>query len=215
MSGKRKGPKPPASLGDLSSEDQRLWRHVVRDAEPLTGRDKLRSKLDDLREQAAAQPAGQPSVQPIEGRRDKAAGGSPDGAHARSTSAPARPAPAARKPAAPLVHGARDGLDRAKAERLRRGKLPIEATLDLHGLRQAEAHRRLGRFLADCQDAGKRCVIVVTGKGLYKEEGGVLRSAVPRWLNEPGNCERVLSFDYAQPKHGGTGALYILLRRRR
>jgi DNA-nicking Smr family endonuclease len=123
--------------------------------------------------------------------------------------------PAPASPPAPLSHGSRDGLDRRKAERLSRGKLPIEATLDLHGLRQAEAHRRLEIFLADCQAAGKRCVLVVTGKGLHKEEGGVLRSAVPRWLNEMPNRSRVLSFDYAQQKHGGTGALYVLLRRRR
>src|SRR3546814_8216446 len=84
----------------------------------------------------------------------------------------------------PLLHGSRDGLDGRKAERLSRGKLPIEASLDLHGLRQAEAHRRLEAFLAESQAAGKRCVLVVTGKGLHKEEGGVLRSAVPRWLNE-------------------------------
>ena len=121
----------------------------------------------------------------------------------------------AKKTEAPLVHGSRDGLDRRKAERLRRGKLPIEATLDLHGLRQAEAHRRLERFLAESQAAGKRCVIVVTGKGVHKDQGGVLRAAVPRWLNEAPNRARVLSFDYAQQKHGGTGALYILLRRRR
>ncbi|HEY9537976.1 MAG TPA: Smr/MutS family protein, partial [Kiloniellaceae bacterium] len=120
-----------------------------------------------------------------------------------------------KQPPAELSHGSRDGLDRRKAERLSRGKLPIEATLDLHGLRQAEAHRRLDDFLADSQAAGKRCVLVVTGKGLHKEEAGVLRSAVPRWLNEAPNRSRVLSFDYAQPKHGGSGALYVLLRRRR
>ena len=124
--------------------------------------------------------------------------------------------PAARaQPPGPLSHGSRDGLDRRKAERLSRGKLPIEASLDLHGLRQAEAHRRLETFLAESQAAGKRCVLVVTGKGLHKEEAGVLRSAVPRWLNEAPNRSRVLSFDYAQQKHGGTGAIYVLLRRRR
>ncbi|HIP78018.1 MAG TPA: hypothetical protein EYH07_06110, partial [Kiloniellaceae bacterium] len=106
-------------------------------------------------------------------------------------------------------------LDRRKAERLRRGKLPIEATLDLHGLRQAEAHRRLEHFLADSQAAGKRCVLVVTGKGATRAEPGVLRSALPLWLNQSPNRERVLSFDYAQQKHGGTGAVYILLRRKR
>ena len=82
-------------------------------------------------------------------------------------------------------------------------------------LRQAEAHRRLELFLADCQAAGKRCVLVVTGKGATRAEAGVLRSALPHWLNQPPNRARVLSFDYAQQKHGGTGAVYILLRRKR
>ncbi len=208
MAGKRKGP-PNGTRGggpgsaDISGEDRHLWDHVRRQADPLLGRDRLRSKFDDLREEATRQaPVPQP---------------------AKPAPRPARPAPrpsakpaVARREPSPLQHGSRgDGLDRRKAERLKRGKLPIEATLDLHGLRQHEAHRRLGHFLAECQDAGKRCVVVVTGKGLHKEEGGVLRAAVPRWLNEPGNRERVLSFDYTQPKHGGTGALYILLRRRR
>lgn len=211
MAGKRKGPpngtrKAGSASSDISGEDRHLWDHVRRQADPLLGRDRLRSKFDDLREEATRQaPVPQPA---------KAA---PKAASARQARAAPRTAPnPVRREPAPLQHGSRgDGLDRRKAERLKRGKLPIEATLDLHGLRQHEAHRRLGQFLAQCQDAGKRCVVVVTGKGLHKEEGGVLRAAVPRWLNEPGNRERVLSFDYTQPRHGGTGALYILLRRRR
>ncbi len=207
MTGKRKGPPSGSPKPAVSSEDRRLWQHVVRDAEPLTGRDRLRSRLDDLNESAERRPQGP--------NRDKAAGPASPNARRSAPLPMARPVPAAKKTEAPLVHGSRDGLDRRKAERLRRGKLPIEATLDLHGLRQAEAHRRLERFLAESQAAGKRCVIVVTGKGVHKDQGGVLRAAVPRWLNEPPNRARVLSFDYAQQKHGGTGALYILLRRRR
>ena len=203
MSGKRRPPTVPVSVP--SSDDRRLWQHVVRDAEPLTGRDRLRSRLDDLRE-------GDEGQHP-EQRREKAPA-SP-AVRRRAVPSSARPLPATKKTEAPLVHGSRDGLDRRKAERLRRGKLPIEATLDLHGLRQAEAHRRLERFLAESQASGKRCVLVVTGKGVHKDQGGVLRTAVPRWLNEAPNRARVLSFDYAQQKHGGTGALYILLRRRR
>lgn len=196
MTGKR---KPP-----LSPEDRRLWQHVVGQIKPLSGRDRLHSRAAELiREDLAEHPAARaPAPQ------KRRAGSAPGPA--------AKPPPTARPQApTPLSHGSRDNLDRRKAERLSRGKLPIEATLDLHGLRQADAHRRLEVFLADCQAAGKRCVLVVTGKGLHKEEGGVLRGAVPRWLNEAPNRARVLSFDYAQQKHGGTGALYILLRRRR
>ena len=203
MSGKSKNPRSAHPPGGLSPEDQRLWRHVSGQAAPLSGRDSLRSKLDDLLDEVSA--AGPLRHPPAPKQRKVAA------------AAVALPpvAPARRKAPEPLSHGSRDGLDGRKADRLRRGKLPIEATLDLHGLRQAEAHRRLERFLADCHVAGKRCVLVVTGKGLRKEEGGVLRAAVPLWLNEAPNRSRVLSFDYAQQKHGGTGALYVLLRRQR
>jgi DNA-nicking Smr family endonuclease len=196
MTGRRKS-RSQAGAG-LSAEDRRLWQHVAADIKPLSGRDRLRSRAAELLPDEAA-----PSAAAAPRRR-------------RVSAAPGETAPPPRpKPPAPLLHGSRDGLDRRKAERLSRGQLPIEASLDLHGLRQAEAHRRLEAFLADCQAAGRRCVLVVTGKGLHKEEAGVLRTAVPRWLNEQPNRARVLSFDYAQPRHGGTGALYVLLRRRR
>jgi DNA-nicking Smr family endonuclease len=91
----------------------------------------------------------------------------------------------------------------------------VDATLDLHGHTQAQAHRELSAFLAGAQAAGKRCVVVVTGKGIGTEGGGVLRAQVPRWLNEPENRPRVLAFDYAQPQHGGMGALYVLLRKKK
>ncbi|WP_420345895.1 Smr/MutS family protein [Pelagibius sp.] len=210
MGRKPKDPAPPdTARGALSPEDRQLWGHVTRQAEPLAGRDRLRSKTDDLREGAGrATTAAAPRGRPAQRRAAQPPGQAP------AQSPPQSPAAAGRQPP-PLVHGARDGLDRRKAERLRRGKLPIEATLDLHGLRQAEAHRRLELFLADCQAAGKRCVLVVTGKGATRAEAGVLRSALPHWLNQPPNRARVLSFDYAQQKHGGTGAVYILLRRKR
>jgi DNA-nicking Smr family endonuclease len=93
--------------------------------------------------------------------------------------------------------------------------LPVEDSIDLHGLTQNEAARALGSFLARAQDAGCRCVLVITGKGTTKDEGGVLRAMAPNWLNEPANRARVLAFDTAQPKHGGLGALYVLLKRKR
>jgi DNA-nicking Smr family endonuclease len=105
------------------------------------------------------------------------------------------------------------GLDRRTWLRLKRGQVSIEQTLDLHGRTQDEAHGALAGFLAAAQAAGRRCVLVVTGKGL--ESGGTLRHMVPRWLNEGDNRDRIVAFAPAQARHGGTGALYILLRRRR
>jgi DNA-nicking Smr family endonuclease len=102
-------------------------------------------------------------------------------------------------------------LDRRSWLRLKRGRVAIEAKLDLHGMTQERAHRALTSFLTEVQAAGRRTVLVVTGKGL--EQGGILRSMVPRWLGETGNRERVVAFCPAQPRHGGSGALYVLIRR--
>lgn len=107
------------------------------------------------------------------------------------------------------------GIDRANAERLKRGLRPIEARLDLHGLTQAEAHHRLVEFVEACYRDGRRCVLVITGRGLGPDGPGVLKRAVPRWLGETGLRRRVLAIAPAQPRHGGAGALYLLLRRQR
>ena len=118
-------------------------------------------------------------------------------------------------PAAFLSHGTLVGLDRRTGERLRRGKLPIEGYLDMHGMTQSEAYNALDNFVLDSQAAGKRCVLVITGKGNRGSKKGVLKEAVPQWLNEPSLRARVLAFDFATPRLGGTGALCILLRRTR
>lgn len=176
----------------LAPEDLALWRKVTGDAEPLR------------RREPAAEPDA-PAESGPRAARDKAP---------RPQPVPLRPKAAGRPPPE-LAHGAIADVDKRLVERLRRGRLPIEAVLDLHGHRQAEAERTLSAFLAESQAAGRRCVLVITGKGTVGEAGGVLRVQVPRWLNLPPNRARVLAFDYARPRHGGQGALYILLRRRR
>lgn len=135
------------------------------------------------------------------------------------------PKPAETRPAAPLAVPsvpstppplALDrfaGIDRANAERLKRGKHEVEARLDLHGMTQDEAHRALDTFIRASRVDGKRCVLVITGRG--KVGGGVLRSAVPRWLDEPQFRPHLLAIATAQPRDGGAGALYVMLRRTR
>lgn len=121
-----------------------------------------------------------------------------------------------RTPKAELTHGLAGDLDRRTLIRLRKGQLPVEGEIDLHGHTQEKAHRYLDQFLATSQMRGHRCVLVITGKGSRSEEPeGVLRAAVPRWLNQPANRSRVLAFAYATPAHGGEGAIYVLLRRLR
>jgi DNA-nicking Smr family endonuclease len=106
------------------------------------------------------------------------------------------------------------GIDRANAERLKRGLHRIEARLDLHGMTQAEAHQALSAFVAESRGIGRRCVLVITGRGRGQGGTGVLKTLVPRWLEEPALRPNVLAIAPAQPQHGGPGATYLLLRRR-
>ncbi len=178
-----------------SDADSDLWRAVTADVKPIA--------------RESAPPAGKEPAKP----------GSGDKPAAREKARPAvqiRPAAPPPKPAQPaLAHGAAAGLDRRSLERLRRGRMEIEAELDLHGHTRAEAHRELAAFIEGQAGAGRRCVIVITGKGSTREGGGVLKSAVPDWLNEPELREHVLAFSHARPNDGGEGALYVLLRRKR
>jgi DNA-nicking Smr family endonuclease len=115
------------------------------------------------------------------------------------------------------------GLDRRSAARLSKGALAIEARLDLHGLRQADAYAALRGFILEAVRRERRCVLVVTGKGrtergpppMGEEAPGVLKRNLPRWLEEPPLAGKVLALRQAMPQHGGEGAWYVLLRRRR
>ncbi len=125
--------------------------------------------------------------------------------------APARPQPGLP----PLVAGQGAGIDRRTDERLRRGELAIDGRIDLHGYTQTEAYDALCRFVDHSQRGGRRCLLIITGKGSISQGGGVLRGAVPRWLAEPGLRPRIVAIHRAQPQHGGDGAFYVLLKRRR
>ena len=106
-------------------------------------------------------------------------------------------------------------MDRRTISRFRHGHLSIESRLDLHGLGQTRAYVALRRFVDMAWRSGLRSVLVITGKGTRANgKIGVLRTAVPLWLNEPDLRPKVLSFTYAQPRDGGEGALYLLIRRR-
>ena len=131
--------------------------------------------------------------------------------------------PPAAKPAPPLA-----GYDAKKARRISAGRSAIERRMDLHGMRQSEAHAALRRFLFACHADGLRDVLIITGKGgparrrddgeaahwPEREERGVLKRNVPQWLAEPDLRAIVVSFRPAAIKHGGEGALYVHLRRK-
>ena len=178
-------------------DESALWRAAMQDVRPL------KKKSFERPRPAAAEPAA----------GSKAKSASKPNPASRPAARPIPPPAAPPRPHPELEHGKSAGLDRRSAERLRRGRLPIDGRLDLHGMTQAAAVERLAEFIAGAQSAGKRCILVITGKGLAG--GGILREQVPRWLNQPPNRGRVLAFDYAQAQHGGMGALYVLLKRRR
>ena len=141
---------------------------------------------------------------------------------AATASMPARPPEPTQRKAVP--RGAKLAapparLDRRLRQRLSRGRMAIEAAIDLHGMRQAEAHRALIGFLARAQRDRERLVLVVTGKGKsgvvdgLERETGVLRRAVPHWLRSPELRPLVVGFEEAASLHGGAGALYVQVRR--
>jgi DNA-nicking Smr family endonuclease len=181
----------------IPPEDLELWRHVAKSVRPIR-RHKPKKPVAKAKPEAAAKPPAPP------GKQKRAKAGPPP--------APPAPVPAPSKPHA-LTHGLSHGIDRRQAERFRKGKLEIEGKIDLHGRTQQAAHDDLIHFLRRARDHGKRCVLVVTGKGMTSSKTGILRQAVPRWLNEPAFRSLVLAFDYAEPQHGGEGALYVLLKR--
>lgn len=186
--GSKSAPPPPGA------NDALLWRRVQESAKPLARR----------------HPAPTPVFPPPPIR-------AADAPHTRRNAVPApRPVGPPPKPAPELRPDQAPGLDRSTHDKLRRGQLPIDGKLDLHGMDRERAHRALDQFLERSAAQGRRCVLVVTGKGGKKPgEPGVLRSEVPRWLNEPAHRARLLAFCPAQPRHGGSGALYLLLKRRR
>lgn len=113
-------------------------------------------------------------------------------------------------------------LDKRTDERLRKGQIPIEAHLDLHGFNQEQAHSAVNRFVQSAYHAHKRCVLIITGKGQTDADGlrdplspsgGILKQKLPQWLTHAPLASIVLKTYPAKPKDGGHGALYVYLRR--
>jgi DNA-nicking Smr family endonuclease len=98
--------------------------------------------------------------------------------------------------------------------KLRRGEFAVQAHLDLHGLLKTEARAELDAFLGRSRQQGKRCVLVVHGRGLHsKDQVPVLKEAVKRWMATDRFARHVLAFATARPHDGGAGAVYVLLKR--
>ncbi len=115
---------------------------------------------------------------------------------------------------AEYIEGAATGVDKRLLTSLRRGDFALQAHLDLHGMTRADAKEAVERFLVDSRRGGKRCVLIVHGRGLNsKDHIPVLKAQLQVWLHRGRIGKAVLAFATARPHDGGAGALYVLLRR--
>ena len=113
-----------------------------------------------------------------------------------------------------FIEGCTRGLDPHVLRRLRRGEFAVQGHVDLHGMTREEARTELEGFLARSRQTGKRCVLVVHGRGLHsKDQMPVLKDALKRWMSTARFADHVLAFSTARPHDGGLGAVYVLLRR--
>lgn len=113
------------------------------------------------------------------------------------------------------VEGLAEGIDRAHLDRLKRGRVPVQREIDLHGLEQREAGLAVRRQLQEAFASGERCVLIIHGRGTHSDLGPVLKEALLGWLCKPPLDRLVMAFASALPEDGGVGASYVLLRRQR
>ena len=184
-----------------SDDDMVLWQRAITEVKPL------KSKIE-LAEFAAlfAQPDHlvPPEVKPS-GPIQK-----PPVKPARRPIAATSPASVKKANPVDLRQGERAGIDTRTQRRLFRGDVPVDRRLDLHGLTAASAENRLAQFIETAARDGCRCVLVITGKGK-----GILRGLVSDWLKCQPLSPYILALAEARPHDGGSGALYVLLRRKR
>jgi DNA-nicking Smr family endonuclease len=179
----------------LSDEEEALWTGFTRSITPLRPAKSAKPSAKTVAKSSATSPA--------------ASAPAPSPARPRAVAPPEAPPPA--PPLAPL--------GRRLKQRVARGREPIDARIDLHGMTQHEAHTALLRFLHRAQANGAKTALVVTGKGKSAahrdaaHERGVLRRQVPLWLALPEFRPLIVGFDDAHVGHGGEGALYVRLRR--
>lgn len=200
---------------ELSPEEKRLWEHVSRQAEPL---------------RRASAPIVEPAPAMLLPPPATATASAPTKSPPRAPFLPAyRPpvsAPKTSAAASAVVGAASVGtLERGERRALRRRARDVDAVIDLHGMRQEEAHPALVHFVRSSCTLGRSIVLVVTGKGGAQgsqgvplmglgDERGVLRRQTPHWLRSAELRPFVLGFEEAAAHHGGSGALYVRLRRR-
>ncbi len=178
----------------LSSDERILWGRVARSTRPMPGKTDESTALDAFLLEAEA------AVE-----RDKA--------EKQKTTSPV-PQQAAVQVPAKQPSGVHHPLERPVKRKIAKGKLALEARIDLHGMVQSQAHSFLLDFLIRAHERGMRHVLVITGKGSSMGSEGALKRAVPLWFSKPEFRFLISSYESAAPHHGGEGALYIRLSRR-
>ena len=173
--------------GDLSDEDRIVWAMVAKTAKPLKGKTAPVTESPRIETEAME---GLLSAEPVQ-----------------SAPPSLRESPSRKQKPGPHP------FDQQTRDKLLKGRLPIEARVDLHGMTQTEAHGLLLSFLHRAHAAGVRYVLVITGKGASFGSEGALKRAVPAWLSTPLFRSLVSGHDSAARQHGGAGALYVRLRR--
>ncbi|MDO3435908.1 Smr/MutS family protein [Rhizobium sp. CBN3] len=178
----------------LSVDERILWGKVARSTRPMPGKAGELSELDAFLVETEAAAERQTA--------EKQTSVSPTAAQPAPPSTPRQPA---------KVH---HPLERPVKRKIAKGRLALEARIDLHGLVQSEAHVILLDFLIRAHERGMRHVLVITGKGSSLGSEGALKRAVPLWFSKPEFRYLISSYEPAAQHHGGEGALYIRLSRR-
>lgn len=200
--------KPGKADGDRArlEDDAALWARVAETAAPLTKKNRF---IDLEMPLSPPKPKQRPRAGKLAPPADAAL--APSGERAPQAKITVKTVPSPKS-----------GLDRQTARKLDKGHLAIDARIDLHGMRQREAHSALRKFLHWARAKDYRHVLVITGKGSLRAEGrsfydeearGVLRQTVPHWLSHGDLAPLIVSFSEAPRRLGGGGALYVRLRR--
>jgi DNA-nicking Smr family endonuclease len=176
----------------LTTEERILWGRVAKSTRPMPGRLEDATALDNL---IAAQEAEAAALA--------------ETAKQQTLADATLPEPQ-KKP-----FGRHHPFERPVKRKIAKGRLPLEARIDLHGLIQSEAHSMLLDFLIRAHGRGLRHVLVITGKGSSMGSEGALKRAVPLWFSKPEFRYLISSYEAAAHHHGGEGALYIRLVRQR
>jgi DNA-nicking Smr family endonuclease len=188
----------------LRNDEKELWKQVAATAVPM--------RHDKVRAIVVARAAELPQM---------VLASEPDLLRSFEVGAGIASKPSARvNYAPPPVGDTHLNMDRKAFTRLKRGKLSPEGRIDLHGMTLARAHVALNNFILSAHGDGKRLVLVITGKGKDRDEGGpiptkrgILRHQVPDWLRMMPLAPMVMQITQAHLKHGGGGAYYVYLRR--